>query len=105
GIGCPKCRKLEANARKAIDELGIDAEVEKVQDIKKISTFGVDEEKKPRVILQSFTRKSIIGTSVKTPITVAKAAPEVTPNRVVATAIATSKWLLPAIIAVGAASS
>ena len=41
GIGCPRCRKLEANARKAIDELGIDAEVEKVQDIKEITKFGV----------------------------------------------------------------
>ena len=41
GIGCPKCRKLEANAKKAIEELGIDAEVEKVQDIKEITKFGV----------------------------------------------------------------
>ncbi len=39
--GCPRCRKLEANARKAIDELGIAAEVEKVQDIKEITKFGV----------------------------------------------------------------
>jgi len=41
GIGCPRCKKLEANARKAIDELGIEAEVKKVQDIKEISKFGV----------------------------------------------------------------
>jgi small redox-active disulfide protein 2 len=41
GTGCPKCRKLEANARKAIDELGIQAEIEKVQDINEISKFGV----------------------------------------------------------------
>ena len=41
GIGCPKCRKLEANARKAIEELGVDAEIEKVQDINQISRFGV----------------------------------------------------------------
>ncbi len=41
GIGCPRCKKLEANARKAIDELGIEAEIEKVQDIKEISKFGV----------------------------------------------------------------
>ena len=33
GTGCPRCRKLEANARKTIEELGVDAEVEKVQDI------------------------------------------------------------------------
>jgi len=41
GTGCPRCKKLEANARKAIDELGIDAEIEKVQDIKEITKFGV----------------------------------------------------------------
>lgn len=41
GIGCPKCRKLEANAKKAIEELNIEAEVEKVQSIKEISKFGV----------------------------------------------------------------
>ena len=41
GLGCPKCRKLEANAKKAIEELGIDAELEKVKDIEKISKAGV----------------------------------------------------------------
>ena len=41
GIGCPKCRKLEANAKKAIEELNIDAEVEKVQNIREIGKFGV----------------------------------------------------------------
>jgi len=41
GTGCPRCKKLEANARKAIGELGITAEVEKVQDIKEITKFGV----------------------------------------------------------------
>ena len=41
GLGCPKCRKLEANAKKAIEELGIDAELEKVKDIEKISKSGV----------------------------------------------------------------
>jgi len=41
GTGCPRCRKLEANARKAIEELGVDAEIEKVQDIKEITKFGV----------------------------------------------------------------
>lgn len=41
GTGCPRCRKLEENARKAIDELGIKAEIEKVQDVREISKFGV----------------------------------------------------------------
>ena len=61
--------------------------------------------KKPRVRLQSHTKKSMIGTSVSTPTTVASDAPEFNPNKVVETAMATSKWLLPAMIAVGAASS
>lgn len=41
GTGCSKCRKLEVNAREAIEELGIQAEIEKVQDIKEMSKFGV----------------------------------------------------------------
>ncbi|TES84415.1 thioredoxin family protein [Candidatus Aerophobetes bacterium] len=41
GIGCPRCKKLEANARKAVEEIGIEAEIKKVQDIKEISKFGV----------------------------------------------------------------
>ena len=41
GIGCPRCKKLEANARKAVEEVGIEAELEKVEDIKEISKFGV----------------------------------------------------------------
>jgi len=41
GTGCPRCKKLEAHARKAIEELGVDAEIEKVQDIKEITKFGV----------------------------------------------------------------
>ena len=50
------------------------------------------------------TNNSIIGTSVNTPTTVASAAPEATPKRVVVTAMATSKWLLPAMMAAGIAS-
>jgi len=41
GTGCPRCKKLEAHARKAIEELGVDAEIEKVQNIKEITKFGV----------------------------------------------------------------
>ena len=32
GIGCPKCRATEANARKAVQELGVNAEVIPVYD-------------------------------------------------------------------------
>ncbi|MCM8809813.1 MAG: thioredoxin family protein [Candidatus Omnitrophica bacterium] len=41
GIGCPKCKILEANAREAIKELGINAEIEKITDIEEIMKFGV----------------------------------------------------------------
>ena len=41
GAGCAKCKKLEQVSRKAADELGIEYELEKVEDIKKIMEFGV----------------------------------------------------------------
>jgi len=41
GTGCPKCKALEANSKKAIENLGIDATVEKITDIDKIMEMGV----------------------------------------------------------------
>ncbi len=41
GTGCAKCDKLYATARQAIDELGLDAELEKVSGIQEILAFGV----------------------------------------------------------------
>jgi len=41
GTGCPKCIKLTANAEEAAKQAGIDFEIEKVMDIKKIMDFGV----------------------------------------------------------------
>jgi small redox-active disulfide protein 2 len=41
GTGCPKCRKLAANAEAAANELGIDYELEKVTDIGEITRMGV----------------------------------------------------------------
>jgi len=41
GSGCMNCKKLEANAREAVKELGIDATVEKVEDFKAILAYGV----------------------------------------------------------------
>lgn len=41
GTGCPKCKKLEENARVAISELGISATVEKVTELDKIMDYGV----------------------------------------------------------------
>jgi small redox-active disulfide protein 2 len=41
GSGCPKCKKLEENARQAVVSAGVDAIVEKVSDIKQIMEYGV----------------------------------------------------------------
>jgi small redox-active disulfide protein 2 len=41
GTGCPKCRKAYQNAEQAIAELGVSAELEKVESIKDIMEFGV----------------------------------------------------------------
>ncbi|PRR80456.1 thioredoxin family protein [Clostridium vincentii] len=41
GTGCSNCKKLEANAKKAVEELGVDATIEKVTDIKEIMKYGV----------------------------------------------------------------
>jgi small redox-active disulfide protein 2 len=41
GPGCPKCQLLEKNVRAAVEEMGIDAEVTKVSEIKEIAARGV----------------------------------------------------------------
>ena len=41
GTGCPKCKKLEENAKQAAMELGIEHTIEKVTDINDIMAFGV----------------------------------------------------------------
>jgi small redox-active disulfide protein 2 len=41
GTGCPKCKKLEENVRKAVEESGEKAEIVKVTDIAKIVEYGV----------------------------------------------------------------
>jgi small redox-active disulfide protein 2 len=42
GSGCPKCQKLEANAQKAVEELGLkDVKVEHIYDINKIIEMGI----------------------------------------------------------------
>lgn len=41
GTGCPKCKKLEDNARIAISETGLEATVEKVTDLNRIMDYGV----------------------------------------------------------------
>ena len=41
GPGCPNCKVLEANIKKALEELKIKADVEKVTDIAKIMEYGI----------------------------------------------------------------
>lgn len=41
GTGCPKCKMLEANARKAVEALKIKADIVKVTEIDKIIDYGV----------------------------------------------------------------
>ena len=41
GSGCANCKKLEENTRKAVEELGIEATIEKVTDFKLIMAYGV----------------------------------------------------------------
>ena len=41
GTGCPKCKKTIENAQKAVKDLGIDAEIVKVEKIDDIMKYGV----------------------------------------------------------------
>ena len=41
GVGCAKCHKLEEMVRDIASEEGIDADISKVEDFKKIITYGV----------------------------------------------------------------
>lgn len=41
GTGCEKCRKLYAEAEKAIAETGVDADLEKVENLEDIMNYGL----------------------------------------------------------------
>ena len=41
GSGCTKCKKLEQLTKETVAEMGIDAKVEKEEDIYKIMQYGV----------------------------------------------------------------
>jgi small redox-active disulfide protein 2 len=41
GTGCSRCRDLTANAEKAVQELGIQAEIKKVTEIQDIISFHI----------------------------------------------------------------
>ncbi len=41
GSGCARCKSLEKITRKAVEELNLDASVEKVEDFQKIMEYAV----------------------------------------------------------------
>jgi small redox-active disulfide protein 2 len=41
GTGCAKCKALEKVIKQAVEELSIDASIEKVEDIMKIMEYGI----------------------------------------------------------------
>jgi small redox-active disulfide protein 2 len=41
GSGCPKCMKLEEMTHKAVEKLGLKAEIVHVRDVDKILEYGV----------------------------------------------------------------
>ncbi len=41
GTGCPKCKKTEENVKMALEELGIEAEIVKIEDINEIVKRGI----------------------------------------------------------------
>jgi small redox-active disulfide protein 2 len=51
GTGCAKCKTLEQNTRDAVAELGVDADVIKVEDIMDIMSYGVS--RTPAIIIDN----------------------------------------------------
>ena len=41
GTGCPKCRKTYEHVEEAVKELGVCADLEKIEDLKSIMSFGI----------------------------------------------------------------
>jgi small redox-active disulfide protein 2 len=41
GSGCARCHQLEKTAREVVNELGIEADIEKVRDVKKIMEYPI----------------------------------------------------------------
>ncbi len=41
GTGCKKCKTLEAVTKQAVEELQLEATVEKVEDIQQIMSYGI----------------------------------------------------------------
>ncbi len=41
GTGCARCKTLAENAKKAVEIAGVEAEIEKIEDIREIMKFNV----------------------------------------------------------------
>jgi small redox-active disulfide protein 2 len=41
GTGCPKCKKMAELSEQAAQEMGIDYELRKIEDINQIMSFGI----------------------------------------------------------------
>ncbi len=41
GIGCPNCLRLEENTRRALKNLGLNAEIIKVKEMADIAAYGI----------------------------------------------------------------
>lgn len=41
GTGCPKCKTLEKVTREAVTEMGVNADIQKEEDIVKIMAYGI----------------------------------------------------------------
>ncbi len=41
GMGCAKCKELYTAAQEAVKEAGVEAQIDKVEDIKQIMQYGV----------------------------------------------------------------
>lgn len=41
GSGCTKCNELEANTKKALEELGMDIDIDHITDFTQIASYGV----------------------------------------------------------------
>lgn len=41
GPGCQRCKTLAANAQRAVEELGVEATIEKVEDVREIMRYRI----------------------------------------------------------------
>ena len=41
GAGCSKCKQLFANVQQAVEEMGIEATIEKVESLEEMMSYGV----------------------------------------------------------------